>query len=207
MDRSGLRNRIFDSEHLSLDISLSGGLPVKNTNRARQGMPKIYLTGELGPQLNWTISENASHIWSAHLPSRAAINVRGKYIGWVTEPYVRYNYHTPVAEGNLRIKCDVGVLYGSQPYNQTYYGVDPAYVTASRPAYQARSGLHSAYMKARIRYPVRKNVELFSSLQLRSLSVGVVKDSPLVKSRVYSTVALGVVWIFATSDETVSTDE
>jgi len=206
-DRSGLRNRLLDSDRLSLDVSLSGGLPVRNSNKARQGMPKIHLTGELGPQLNWLLSESERISWSLHLPSRAAINIRGEYVGWVTDPYLRYRYRTPVEHGNLRLKIDLGVLYGSQRYHETYYGVDPAYATAIRPAYKATAGLHSAYLKARLRYPFWNDMELFTSVQVRTLSVGVVRDSPLVKSRLYTAVAAGVVYIFTTSEERVSRDE
>jgi len=207
LDRSGLRNRLFDSERLSLDMSLSGGVPVRNSNRARQGMPKIYLTGELGPQLNWLLSESERISWSLHLPSRAAINIRGKYVGWVTDPYLRYRYRLPVEHGNLRLKVDLGVLFGSKRYHETYYGVAPVYATPTRPAYQAKAGLHSAFLKARLRYPFRKDMELFTAGQVRTLSVGVVRDSPLVKSRLYTVVMAGLVYIFATSDETVSRDE
>ncbi len=207
LDRTGLRNRIFDSDKLSFDMSLSGGLPVKNTNRTRQDMPKIYLTGEIGPKINWQISDSERIGWSAHLASRAAINIKGKYVGWITEPYLRYTYQTPVSEGKLRIKADAGALYGSQKYHNTYYGVAPIYATATRFAYRAKSGLHSFYIKVKIRYPVRKNLELFASMQARTLSVGVVKDSPLVKSNAYTAAALGVIWLFSTSDETVMRDE
>lgn len=207
LDRTGLRNRLFDSDKLSLDLSLSGGLPVKNSNKARVGMPDIHWTAELGPRINWQISDSERIGWSAHLASRAAINIKGKYVGWVTEPYLRYIYRVPVAEGNLRIKTDFGALYGSQKYNETYYGVAPVYATATRPAYQAKAGLHSIYMKTRVRYPLRKNLELFVSVQARTLSPGVVKDSPLVKSNIYTTAALGMVWVFATSDETVMRNE
>jgi len=207
LDRSGLRNRLFDNDRLSLDASLSGGLPVKNSNKARQGMPSIYLTGEIGPRINLKISESERISWSAHLASRAAVNIRGKYVGWVTEPYLRYSFRIPVQEGVLRFKADLGALYGSAQYNDTYYGVAPAYVTATRPAYQARSGIHSIYFKARLRYPLSEDLELFTSAQARTLSVGVIKDSPLVKSRSYLTAALGLVWIYTRSDETVLYDE
>jgi len=207
LDRSGLRSRLFDSDRLSLDVSLSGGLPVKNSNKARAGMPDIHWTAEIGPKIGWQISDSERIGWSAHLASRAAINIRGKYVGWVTEPYLRYIYRIPVSDGNLRIKTDIGALYGSQRYHETYYGVTPVYATATRPAYQAKSGLHSIYMKARVRYPIKDNMELFASLQARTLSAGVVKASPLVKSNLYTTAAFGMVWIFATSDETVMRDE
>ena len=203
LDRSGLRSRLFDLDRLSLDVSLSGGLPVKNSNRARLGMPKIYLTGEIGPRINWLLSESESNRWSVHIPSRAAVNIRGRYVGWVTDPYLRYVHHHPVEHGKIRFKVDVGALYGSQRFHETYYGVDPIYSTVVRPAYRAKAGLHSLFAKARVVYPMTETLGLFSSVQYRSLSVGVVKDSPLVKQTGYTSIALGLIWRFSESDEKV----
>lgn len=203
LDRSGLRNRLIDKDRLSVDISLSGGLPVRNSNRARAGMPELFLTGELGPKVSWRLSESETGDWSLHLPSRAAINIRGKYVGWVTDPYVRYEYHKPVREGALRIRVDTGIMYASQRYHDNYYTVLPVYATAIRPAYQARGGLNSAFVKLRVRYPLQQDLELFTSLQARSLAIGVIKDSPLVKSRLYGSAAIGLIWVFKKSEEMV----
>lgn len=208
IDRSGLRGRLFDIDRLSLDLSLSGGLPVRNSNTARQGMPKIYLTGELGPRLNWVISESERISWSMHLASRAAINIRGTYTGWVTEPFIRYNFRDAIGdEGMFRLRFELGALYGSKQYLDTYYTVAPLYATATRPAYQARSGIHSLYVKSRIQYRFNRDIELFTSLQARTLAIGVVRDSPLVKNRSYLSAMLGVIWTFSVSDEMVMHDE
>jgi outer membrane protein len=207
LDRSGLRNRLFDSDRLSLDLSLSGGLPVRNSNKARQGMPELFLTGEIGPRLNWMLAKSDSDSWSLHLPSRAAINTRGKYVGWVTDPYLRYAYNQSVDQGLMQFKFDIGALYGSKRYHDIYYGVAPIYSTATRPTYVAKAGLHSVFAKARIRYPLTEKLGLVSSLQVRSLAVSVVKDSPLVKQKTYTSAALGLVWLFAESDEKVMREE
>jgi len=207
LDRAGLRNRLFDSERLSLDVSLSGGLPVRNSNRARQGMPNIHLTGQVGPRINWLLSESERDRWSLHLPSRAAVNIRGEYIGWVTEPYLRYAHHHSAEHGNIRFKMDLGALYGSQRFHETYYSVEPLYGSITRPAYRAKAGLHSLFSKVRVLYPITDRLDLFGSAQYRSLSVGVVKQSPLVKQNSYSSIALGLIWRFAESDEKVISDE
>lgn len=206
LDRSGLRNRLINKDRLSVDASLSGGLPVRNSNRARAGMPELFLTGELGPRINWRLQESESESWSLHLPSRAAINIRGQYIGWVTDPYVRYRYRRPVSDGVLRIRIDSGVMYASRRYHDNYYTVLPVYANAGRPAYQAKGGLNSAFVKLRVRYPLRHNLELYTSLQARSLAVGVIKDSPLVKSRFYGSAFLGLIWTFKTSEKMARED-
>ncbi len=202
-DRDGLRNRLFDSDTFSLEVSLSGGLPVRNDNRARLGMPELYLTGEVGPKVNWYITETAHDSWVAHLPLRAAVNVQGDYVGWVTDPKLSYNYHMPTRDGVFRRGFDLGVHYSSARYHQTYYGVEAVNATAIRPAYQARAGFHSVYFKAKVRYSYEKNLDLFAAIQARTLVGGVVEDSPLVKNNFYGTIGVGAIWIFSTSEERV----
>ncbi|MDX8387739.1 MAG: MipA/OmpV family protein [Ghiorsea sp.] len=203
VDRGGVRNRLFDSDQLSLDISLSGGLPVRNDNQARSGMPELFLTGEVGPKVNWFFTESEHDSWSAHFPLRAAINSQAKYVGWVSDPHVNYTYHHDLNEGILRLGFDVGMQFNDQLYHETYYAVEPAYANPQRPAYQPSSGLHSIFFKARLRYPIEKGTDVIASIQARSLAGGVVQDSPLVKSNFYGTVGLGMIWTFSTSDEMV----
>lgn len=194
LDRGGLRNRLMDGSRFSLDASFSFGLPVRNSNRARQGMPRLYLSGEAGPQLNVALLETEHDDVSLRLPVRAAFNVRGKSLGWVSEPFVRYQWADTRNDGWLRTRLDVGALYASRRFNDNYYGVAPAYVTATRPGYVARAGLHSVFAKLNVRYPVSRDWQLFSTVQVRSMASGVVANSPLVKNKTYTSVSAGVIW-------------
>ena len=204
MDRDGLRNRLVDKDSYSFEVSLSGGLPVKNSNRARVGMPELDFTGEIGPKLNYYLTEGAQDGWLVELPLRAAVNIQGEYLGWVTDPKLKYHY---VSEDSvLHTGLDFGVHYSSELYHQTYYGVDGVYATAERAAYNAGEGLHSVFVKARIRYTFDENKVFFAAVQARTLAPGVVSDSPLVKQDYYGTVGIGIIWLFATADEEVIRD-
>ncbi len=207
LDRSGLRGRLFNLQQLSLDLSASGGLPVKNSNQARQGMPSLYLTAEVGPRLNWIFYHQHGHDLRFMLPWRAAFDIKGRYLGSVSEPSLQYIYQVPHHNGWLRLKLETGVLYASQTYNTTYYGVAPQYATATRPVYQANGGLHSGLLHASLRYPLNHDWQLFFSGRLRDLGMGVVSDSPLVRNKMYTTASAGVIWMFARSDEAASGEE
>jgi outer membrane scaffolding protein for murein synthesis (MipA/OmpV family) len=207
LDRAGLRGRLFSSEHLSLDLSLSGGLPVKNSNKARQGMPRLHLTGEIGPRLNWIFYRQQGHDLRLMLPWRAAVNTKGKFVGALGEPELQYIYQAPMNDGYLRWKLGLGALHASQRYNDTYYGVAAAYATANRPVYQARSGLHSLFARVSLRYPLTHEWQLFLSSRVRSLASGVVKDSPLVRQNSYTTIAAGAIWMFSHAEETAAGEE
>lgn len=207
VDTSGVKNQVVDSEKYTVELSLSGGLPVRNDNQTRAGMPELLLNAEIGAKLNWYLSESEDESWIIRLPVRAVINIEGKYNGWVADPVLTRRYYYPVKHGFLKTYIDIGLQYNSSRYHETYYGVDVQYVTPNRAAYQARQGLHSLFAKMWIKYPWSQQTELFATLQTRSLAVGVVSDSPLVKSQTYSTLTLGAIWLFSTSDEMVKIRE
>jgi outer membrane scaffolding protein for murein synthesis (MipA/OmpV family) len=182
-------------------------LPVNNNNKAREGMPELLISGEVGPKLSYLLNEGAQSDWRFHVPVRAVVNIKGKYTGWVTAPHLNYNFQRNVKHGILNGGFDLGVQANSILYNQTYYNVAPAYATIDRPSYQSSGGLHSIFLKARIRYPISRDVEIFTTIQARTLNVGVVKDSPLVKDSFYGGIVLGAIWTFDRSDEMVMQDD
>ena len=53
VDRENVRGLFFKSDKAELDVSLNGSVPVKSSdNRAREGMPDLEPTLEIGPSLN-----------------------------------------------------------------------------------------------------------------------------------------------------------
>jgi outer membrane scaffolding protein for murein synthesis (MipA/OmpV family) len=203
-DSDGLRGRLFDENGISLDLDFSFGLPVRSSNRARQGMPDLKLTGQLGPQLNMIIEENEKDTLSLHLPWRVALDTTGSYVGWVSEPSLRYKRYDLLPElHKMTLRIEAGFLYASQRYNKTYYGVDPIYATASRPVYQARQGMHSYFLDTSLRYNIDDNVSIAAVVRMRTLTGSVNRNSPLVRQNYYLSAGIGMVWSFMFSDEMV----
>lgn len=203
-DRHGVRGRLFESDRLSLDLDFSFGLPVKNSNNARQGMPPLHLTGEAGPQLNWIIAKNEATELSLHLPARFAMDTSQTVLGWVFEPGLRYErYDLMDKPGKLMLRLEAGALFAQQRYNHYYYGVDPIYATASRPAYRARQGLHSYYLDTALRYKLDDARSIGLMVRMRTLDGSVNADSPLVRRKFYLSAGLGFAWSFWFSEERV----
>ena len=95
-----------------------------------------------------------------------------------------------------------GPLFADARYHSYFYGVDPAYATPSRPAYQARAG----YSGSRITLRTEKQIgdlNLSVFLRLDDLHNAVFADSPLVQTRHYHLVGFTVSWIFNRSEELV----
>ena len=198
LDRNGLRAELFGNHDVSLDASLGIGLPVRNSNRARANMPHLYFSLQAGPRINWRIHAGERSEWTVRLPWRGVMDIKGHYLGWVSEPDLRIQYR--LADG-IGLRLSAGALFASRKFNATYYNVDPIYATATRPAYQAKAGLHSLSLNGAVFWKINDRVRMFTTLRYRNLSSGVIHNSPLVKTPHYLSGAAGVAWSFYQSEE------
>ncbi len=207
VDRDGIRSLLFDHKNLSLDLGFSFGLPVSNDNEAREGMPELHFTGQAGPRLNWTFDmpDDAPET-SLHLPLRYVMDTHGNTLGWVMEPSLKLNKENFGSEDRFSLRLDLGALFTSQTYNDYYYTVEPEYVTEERPAYTADSGLHSYFARLNAAYQINHDLKLRLFLIARTLSPGVVADSPLVKDEHYLGAGIGFIWRFWQSEALVAVD-
>lgn len=204
-DRRGIRGSLLKGDRVSFDLDLSFGLPVRNGNNARRGMPPLHLTGEAGPQLNWIIAKSRVAELSLHLPVRFAVDTSRTYLGWVCQPGLRYERNDLLGEpGKLALRLEGGALYASQSYNQYYYGVDAPYVTATRPMYRAHQGLHSLYLYTALRYKLDDAHSIALMVRMQTLAPGVNANSPLVRRKFALSAGIGFVWRLWSSQEMVA---
>lgn len=194
-NRSGIRGLLVNRENFSLDLGLSFGLPVNNNNKARDGMPDLHLTGQAGPRLNWKFStpEDLPQ-FSLHLPVRYVADIRGKQLGWVTEPSVKIEKKHLGTEKKLSLRIDLGGLFAGQSFNKYFYGVADRFARPDRPAFEAESGFHSYFVKLSSTYKKSKHLSFGAFVQLRDLSQGVADDSPLVRQALDVSAGVGFVW-------------
>lgn len=199
-----MRANLFGTDELFVDASLKLGLPVKNDNLARIGMPDLNFNLQAGPRINWQFySTEEQSRWVVRLPWRGVMvmDIKGDYLGWVSEPDLSVEFK-PTRDLTLRLNA--GALFASQKHNATYYSVDPLYATASRPACSAKAGLHSLSVGGYASWAISDRLRAFTVLRYRNLSPGVVSGSPLVKTEHYMTAAIGFAWSFYQSDEKVA---
>jgi len=97
-----------------------------------------------------------------------------------------------------------GPVFADRKYHDYFYGVDAAYATATRPAYQARGGY--AGWRALAATSRRFGITWVGAfLRYDSLSGAVFDDSPLMRSKHAVTAGIGISWVFARSSELVTT--
>ena len=210
-DREGMRAQLFDSDRFELTLSGALSPPAFSDEiRARSGMPDLEANAEVGPQLNvklWA-SEHHGHLLKLLLPLRAAYTLESKprNIGWVFHPKLNLDLGNLPALPGWNVGLQAGALFGDRKQHQYFYGVDSAYATAARPAYQAGGGFAGMqYLVGVSRRFERHWVGAF--LRYDNLNGATFANSPLVRSRNYLAAGVAMSWIFDESTTRVLVDE
>jgi outer membrane scaffolding protein for murein synthesis (MipA/OmpV family) len=196
---------LLDSERFDFDVSVSGSAPTRSKdNRAREGMPDLSGTLEIGPNLNSTLARGTGWKLDLRMPVHGVLTLQKhvRAIGWTASPVI--NLDTTVAGWNVGLQG--GPRWASQRYHAYYYDVDAAYATATRPTYSAPGGA------AGWRFTVAAtrrfgNFWLGGFVRADSLSGAGFEPSPLVKRRNDTTFGLALSWVIKTSDERVTSDD
>lgn len=204
VDREGGRFFFYETESTKLDLSMAFAPPVDSEdNQARSGMPDLDPVIEIGPRFQYTVYETADKNLRMRLatPIRAAIATdlgNSEGIGVVFSPYFQVRYYNGAESA-----VSIGPIWATEDYHDYFYQVDSQYVTASRPAYNARGG----YSGARITFSTSyRHKKIWYGLFARydNISGAVFEDSPLIRQKDTFTVGFGIAYVFAESDEKVS---
>jgi len=210
-DRHGIRASFFDSDRLDLTVSLALSPPAASEDiTARDGMPDLEGTFEIGPQMDVTFwrSENRARFVKLLLPLRAAITVEGspKDIGFVFHPKLNMDITDLPGMPGWNLGMLAGPLFGDRRQHAYYYSVAPQFATASRPAYEAKSGYAGMQYLVALskRFP---KYWVGSFLRYDNLSGAVFEDSPLVRQKDYFAAGVVVTWILGESSTRVLVDD
>ncbi|NTV10906.1 MAG: MipA/OmpV family protein, partial [Zoogloea sp.] len=210
-DRNGLRGTFLDTGRMSLNLSLSASLPVDSSgNTARQGMPDLKPTVELGPSLEFNLwrSDDARRKLDLRLPLRKALTIEASphNAGWVFSPRLNLDLIDPAGHGGWRLGLLAGPLFGDRRQNAYFYDVAPQYATAARPAYQAGAGYAGSQFLGALSRRYR-DFWVGGFLRYDTLAGAAFEDSPLVRTRSVWAGGLAISWILDTSSRQVSTEE
>ncbi len=138
-DREGARAVLLERSAFEVDLSVAGSAPARSEgNRARQGMPDLAPTFEVGPNANITFARGPDWKVELRAPLRGAFTVErsSRHVGWSATPYVT----TEWVQAGWDVGVRVGGLWGDRRFHGHTYDVAPEYATATRPAYRAPGG-------------------------------------------------------------------
>lgn len=210
-DREGVQAKLFQTDRVESNLSLSATPPVDSqSNDARSGMPDLKPMVAFGPQLE-------VHLWQSatqglrldfRLPLRTVFTVqsRPRQVGWVLTPVLNLDMENVAGLQHWHLGMQAGPVFADRKYNQTFYGVEAAYATASRPAYSARGGYAGSQFTLGLSRRFRSYwVGAFARYD--NLGGAVFADSPLMRRSQNVSFGLGIAWILGQSSQRVDSDE
>ena len=211
VDRQGLRGIFFEGDRVQLDFSVSGTPPVDSSkNQARQGMPDLDPTLEIGPMIKITLWRDraASEQLDLRLPVRYVIasdfsHTQGA--GWIFSPNLALNTR-PDLGGRWNLGVTTGPIFATSKYHEYYYGVDPQFATPGRPAYSARGG-YSGWMGLASLSRRFEKLWVGGFARYDALRGAVFEDSPLVRRGSSWMAGIFAAWVFTESDRKVDVFE
>jgi outer membrane protein len=203
-DRHGLRGVFFKTDRVDLNLSVGASLPVDSShNRAREGMPDLKPSVEIGPSLDLTMwrSDDRRAKLDVRLPVRAAFTVqsRSRFIGGQFFPHANVDIHEPFGLAGWNLGVLAGPLFTDARSNRYFYDVAPAFATAGRPAYASPGGGYAGMqflVALSKRYP---GFWIGGFARYDTLRNAAFEDSPLVTSKRYVAGGIGISWIFQES--------
>ena len=208
IDRERITGRLFKTDRIVLDFSFYGQAPVESSdNDARRGMPDLDPTFEAGPSLNITLLDNRREDYKLNLtlPIRAGFSTDFyslRHEGWVFSPRLVFQKNDLIPKTGVNLGISLGPIFADSAYNGYYYSVEPAYASASRPAYSASGGYSGSALTLGMNKEYKQLVfNLFVSMDF--LHGAVIEDSPLVKTRTSVMSGFSVSWIFRKSERNV----
>jgi hypothetical protein len=191
-----------------------GTPPVDSSrNEARQGMPDLDATLEIGPVLEFVLARDRRIDYTYRLRARIVARavfptdiVHWSYAGWVFYPNLALDLRPEFLGGRWNVGLMAGPLYATRQYNDYFYSVAPQFATPTRPAYQAPGGYSGWTGFASV---TRRFGKLWAGAYVRydTLSGATFEASPLVKRDYALSAGIGIAWVFAESKERVETED
>jgi outer membrane scaffolding protein for murein synthesis (MipA/OmpV family) len=207
-DRHGLRGIFFKTDRVDLNLSVGASLPVSSDdNRAREGMPDLRPSIEVGPSLDitmWRSGDLRSRI-DVRMPLRGAVTVESnsRFIGGQFFPHVNLDIQDPAGFAGWNLGVLAGPVFTDARYNRYFYEVAPVHATATRPAYASPGG---GYAGTQFLVALSKRFPKFwvgGFARYDTLRAAKFEDSPLVTSKNYFAAGIGVSWILGESSKRV----
>jgi MipA family protein len=208
-DSDGARAILFAGKRVTIDVSVSASVPTRSQhNDAREGMPDLAGTFEIGPNVNvelWQSNDKRLKV-EFRMPLRQAITLESHphSAGLTLSPNINIDARDFI--GGWKLGALIGPLFGNQRQHQYFYGVDPEFATPDRPAYDAPGGYSGWRAIAALS---RRYGRLYVGGFVRydDLHGATYAASPLIRTDHAFTAGFGLSWIFATSSQRVVAED
>jgi MipA family protein len=209
IDKDRVPGRLFKSKRGIFEFSFFGQPPVSSSdNEARQGMPDLDTTFEVGPSSTITLLEGRQRkdALKLFLPMRAVFSTDFtslRHQGWVFSPRLFFEAKDLFDSPGFEFAVSAGPTFADSAYHSFYYSVEPEFATPSRPGYSAGGGYSWTALTLSLSKPY-KDLIFTAFVSMNLLPGSVIEESPLVKKNYAFMSGLMMSWIFMKSTKTVS---
>lgn len=198
-DEKGLlRSRLVKTDRFEFDLSLDGAFSSdSDKSTARRGMPDLDWMGEIGPRVQWTVARAAhSAKIDLELPVRAVFSTDFSRLdarGYVFEPEIAYQ-HENFLQQDLEVKVSAGATFASEDLMDYFYEVEPRFVAAGRPAFDAKAGYLGAQTQLSLVKSLGDRLNVLMAFRAEFHGGAENADSPLFKDEATFGLGAALVW-------------
>lgn len=212
VDEQRISGKIFKTDRILLDFSGFGAVPVdSDDNSAREGMPDLDPTFELGPALTIKLLESKQDNYKINmsLPVRAFFSTdfsSVRHEGWVFSPRINFVKDDLIPGTGLHLGVSAGPMFADSGYHDYYYAVEQKYANWARREYSTDGG----YSGSTITVGLSKSYKQFllnAFVSADFLQGASFEDGPLVKRETSIMSGIGISWIFLKSKKMVNTEK
>lgn len=193
--------RALQTPTTELDIGVAGSFGSSaSRSPVRRGLPDIGTLIEFGPRLRWKLGTAPwGGGFSAALPARGVFDVSDgfRFKGTAVEPVLAWGDRA----AGWSYGVSASLLLGDRHLGDTFYGVAPAYATATRPAWEARAGLIATRLSVNASRGLGRDWRVFTYARVDTVEGAANRRSPLVDQRTGVSAGLGLSWTWLRSDE------
>jgi len=211
VDEHRISGQIFKTDRVLLDFSGYGAVPVESDdNAAREDMPDLDPTFELGPALRIKLwkNEDTKSKMDVSLPVRAFFSTDFSSVhhqGWVFSPRIDFTKDDLIAGTGLNLGISAGPMFADSSYHDYYYTVEHKYAKAWRPEYSAGGGYSGSTVTVGLSKQYKQFV--FNAFVSADFLQGAdFENSPMVKRETTIMSGFNVSWIIFQSPENVNAD-
>ena len=207
-DKGLVRGRLFRSNRVEFDISLSGSFPTDaDENSARQGMADLDWLGEVGPRLQITLARAAKDAKiDLEIPVRAVLSTDFSNIdhqGFIFAPELAYQNENFMGAG-IELKLGLSLDFASEGLADYFYEVPTNFATTTRSVHNAKAGYMGTRLQLSGYKPITDRWRVFAGINGEFHHGAANNSSPLFLNTSNIGVGFGVIWSFWQSDARVT---
>jgi outer membrane scaffolding protein for murein synthesis (MipA/OmpV family) len=181
-EKNILFGHIYRKNDFSIDLSMSGTLPVKSDySSLRYGMAQLDPTLEIGSNFIYKLFNftNTHNYISIKLPIRTVFSLKllnTHQQGYITNPNLYFQYYI---NQFIKLELSTGATYGTKKYHNYFYEVNSEDTTINRIEYHTKSGFGGWKTTAGLSYE-KDNIWYGTFIRYYDLQNTIFLNSPLV---------------------------